>query len=42
VSSEIRYRIDELFAENNIIIAFPQRDIHLDGELTIKRGVNKA
>jgi len=42
VSSEIRYRIDELFAENNIIIALPQRDIHLDGELTIKRGVNKA
>jgi small-conductance mechanosensitive channel len=42
VSSEIRYRIDELFAENNIVIAFPQRDIHLDGELTIKRGVNKA
>ena len=42
VSSEIRYRIDELFAENNIVIAFPQRDLHLDGELTIKRGTNKA
>ncbi|GGA98114.1 mechanosensitive ion channel family protein [Agarivorans gilvus] len=42
VSSEIRYRIDELFAENDIVIAFPQRDIHLDGELTIKRGKNKA
>ncbi|WP_427983617.1 mechanosensitive ion channel family protein [Agarivorans sp.] len=42
VSSEIRYRIDELFAENDIVIAFPQRDLHLDGELTIKRGKNKA
>ncbi len=38
VSSEIRYRIDELFSENDIIIAFPQRDIHLDGALTINRG----
>lgn len=28
--SAIRYRIDELFAENNIVIAFPQRDLHLD------------
>ncbi|MGY5449954.1 mechanosensitive ion channel family protein [Agarivorans sp. MS3-6] len=35
VSSEIRFRIDELFAEHDIIIAFPQRDIHLDGALTI-------
>lgn len=34
--SNIRFRLDELFAENNIVIAFPQRDIHLDGSLTIK------
>ena len=31
--SEIRFRIDELFRENDITIAFPQRDVHLDGEL---------
>ncbi|WP_432453361.1 mechanosensitive ion channel family protein [Agarivorans sp. QJM3NY_29] len=37
VSSEIRFRIDELFAEQNIVIAFPQRDIHIDGELTLSR-----
>ena len=28
--SEIRFRIEELFYENNIVIAFPQRDVHLD------------
>lgn len=27
--SEIRFRIDELFRENNISIPFPQRDIHI-------------
>ncbi len=30
VESEIRYRIDELFREAGITIAFPQRDVHLD------------
>jgi small-conductance mechanosensitive channel len=33
--SEIRFRMYELFNENNISIAFPQRDVHLDGNLTI-------
>jgi small-conductance mechanosensitive channel len=28
--SDIRFRIEELFHENNIVIAFPQRDVHLD------------
>ena len=28
--SEVRFRIDELFRENDIVIAFPQRDVHLD------------
>ncbi len=27
--SDIRFRIDELFRENNITIPFPQRDIHI-------------
>jgi small-conductance mechanosensitive channel len=35
VRSNIRFRLDELFEENNIIVAFPQRDVHLDGSLTI-------
>jgi small-conductance mechanosensitive channel len=30
IKSEIRFRISQLFAENNITIAFPQRDVHLD------------
>jgi small-conductance mechanosensitive channel len=30
IRSELRFRIDELFRENDIVIAFPQRDLHLD------------
>ncbi|MBT8449446.1 MAG: mechanosensitive ion channel [Gammaproteobacteria bacterium] len=35
IRSDIRFRIEELFKENNIVIAFPQRDIHVDGELLV-------
>ncbi len=31
VLSDLRFRVDELFRENGIVIAFPQRDVHLDG-----------
>ena len=37
IRSDIRYKIDDLFRENEIIIAFPQRDIHLNGEVIIKK-----
>jgi len=30
IRSDIRFTIDRLFNENGIVIAFPQRDIHLD------------
>ena len=30
IESNIRFRIDELFREADIVIAFPQRDVHLD------------
>ena len=30
VESDVRYRIDNLFREAGIQIAFPQRDVHLD------------
>lgn len=30
IESEVRYRIDDLFREAGIVIAFPQRDVHLD------------
>ncbi len=33
--SELRYRIDELFRDNDVVISFPQRDVHLDGELRL-------
>lgn len=29
IRSEVRFRIDELFRENDIVIAFPQRDVRL-------------
>ena len=30
IRSDVRFRIDELFRENDIVIAFPQRDVHMD------------
>jgi small-conductance mechanosensitive channel len=34
--SNIRFRLDELFEEHKIVIAYPQRDVHLDGSITIR------
>lgn len=36
IRSDIRFRIDELFNQHDIVIAFPQRDVHIDGKLTIE------
>ncbi len=30
VQSDVRFAIDEIFRRENVVIAFPQRDIHLD------------
>ncbi len=30
IRSEIRFGIEKLFADNGIVVAFPQRDVHLD------------
>ena len=30
IQSDVRFRIDHLFREAGIVIAFPQRDVHLD------------
>ena len=30
IRSDLRFRITELFAENDIVVAFPQRDVHFD------------
>ena len=29
ISSDIRFAIDSIFTENGIVIAFPQRDLHI-------------
>jgi len=36
LESRIRFRIDELFREAGIVIAFPQRDVHLDASKPIE------
>ena len=36
IRSNVRFRIDELFAENDIVIAYPQSDVHLDGTVTVR------
>jgi potassium-dependent mechanosensitive channel len=32
IESQVRFEIDELFAQEGIVIAFPQRDIHFDAD----------
>jgi len=36
IESDIRFRIDELFREAGIVIAFPQQDVHLDVQQPLK------
>ena len=36
VQSRVRFRIDELFREHELVIAFPQRDVHLDSVAPIE------
>ncbi len=36
IRSDIRFSIEELFDKNGIVIAFPQRDVHLDSENPIE------
>jgi small-conductance mechanosensitive channel len=33
--SDLRYRIDQLFRDNDVVISFPQRDVHVDGTILI-------
>lgn len=37
IRSDLRFSIDELFRANDIVIAFPQRDVHIDGALSIRQ-----
>ncbi|MFN3232566.1 MAG: mechanosensitive ion channel family protein [Alphaproteobacteria bacterium] len=36
IQSEIRFRLDELFRDAGIVIAFPQQDVHLDSQTPIE------
>lgn len=40
IRSNIRFRIEELFRENEVVISFPQRDVHIDGAITINKPVD--
>ena len=42
VQSDLRYKIDSLFAENDIVIAFPQRDVHLDTLRPLEVSIQRA
>lgn len=35
IRSDLRFRIEELFDEAGIVVAYPQRDIHVDGSINI-------
>ncbi len=35
VASNIRFDLDKAFKEHEVVVAFPQRDVHLDGTLNI-------
>lgn len=37
IRSDVRFRLEELFDEAGVVVAFPQRDIHVDGQLKITR-----
>jgi len=41
ISSEIRHRIVELFEKEGIVIAFPQRDVHIDSSRPIEVSIKK-
>lgn len=36
IESDMRFKIDELFNKEGIVIAFPQRDVHIDTDRPIK------
>ena len=37
VRSALRFEITDVFAKNDIVIAFPQRDVHIDGSLKLEK-----
>ena len=37
VRSALRFEITRVFRENDVVIAFPQRDVHMDGVLKLEQ-----
>ena len=42
IRSDLRFRIDELFNEHGIVIAFPQRDLHFDSDRPLNIRIDRA
>lgn len=42
IRSDVRFRIDELFNENGIVIAFPQQDVHMNSTAPLEVRLLKA
>jgi len=40
--SDVRLRIEELFSQHGILLAFPQRDVHLDITQPVRVELNTA
>lgn len=40
VRSDLRFHIETLFRESDVVIAFPQRDVHIDGAITVTQQTN--
>ncbi len=40
IRSDLRYRIDELFREHDVVISFPQRDVHVDGRILVQQAAD--
>ncbi|MGB5268574.1 MAG: hypothetical protein WBN30_18430, partial [Polyangiales bacterium] len=36
VQSRVRFRIDDLFRQHELVIAFPQRDVHIDSSAPLE------
>lgn len=41
VASDLRFMVEEQFRANNIVIAFPQRDVHFDREVPLKVEISR-
>jgi len=37
IRSDVRFGIEKIFREHDIVVAFPQRDVHIDGSVLIDR-----